>query len=207
MSIGILQQDSSDEFIAGEYFQRAIMQSNPYGFEYKSSSNAESFASVSEMENMSLKEIMDKQQSMSKATSKIVDWVVTSAATINPISSNATPIATLMPFAPYIEYRKKLIGSDKGYHLKSQPFDTELIVPTVAGYNAADERAFGSLADITFLIPMVVDLIMNNDPDLLTEENGAQAPEVIATWLTEDDNVELLRAELASIDGNDVTSS
>ncbi|WP_234495954.1 carboxylesterase family protein [Vibrio maritimus] len=204
MSIGILQQDSSDEFIAGEYFQRAIMQSNPYGFEYKSSSNAESFASVSEMENMSLKEIMDKQQSMSKATSKIVDWVVTSAATINPISSNATPIATLMPFAPYIEYRKKLIGSDKGYHLKSQPFDTELTVPTVAGYNAADERAFGSLADITFLIPMVVDLIMNNDPDLLTEENAAQAPEVIATWLTEDDNVELLRAELESIDGNDV---
>ncbi|MFA0252669.1 carboxylesterase family protein, partial [Vibrio sp. 10N.261.45.A4] len=35
MSVGFLQQDES---IAGEgkYFQRAIMQSNPYGFEYPS---------------------------------------------------------------------------------------------------------------------------------------------------------------------------
>ncbi len=33
MSIGFLQQDDN---IAGQYFQRAIMQSNPYGFEYPS---------------------------------------------------------------------------------------------------------------------------------------------------------------------------
>lgn len=206
MSIGILQQESSDEFVAGEYFQRAIMQSNPYGFEYKSSSNAESFATLDEMVNMSLKEIMDKQQSMSKATSKVVDWVLSSAGTINPISTNETPISSLMPFAPYIDYKNKIIGSDKGYHLKSQPFDSELTVPTVAGFNAADDRTFGALADITFLIPIVVDLIMNNDPELLAQDDAAQTSEVIANWLTEEENVVLLQTELATIDASEVNT-
>ncbi|WP_112480424.1 carboxylesterase family protein [Vibrio variabilis] len=204
MSIGILQQASSEDFVAEKYFQRAIMQSNPYGFEYKSSSNAKSFATVTEMENMSLKEIMDKQQSMSKATSKVVDWVLSSAGTINPISSNETPISSLMPFAPYIEYRLKYV--QEGYHFKSQPFDTELTVPTVAGFNAADDRTFGALADITFLIPMVVDLIMNNDPELLVQDDAAQTAEAIASWLKEEENVALLQAELATIDANDVNT-
>ncbi|GAL36531.1 para-nitrobenzyl esterase [Vibrio maritimus] len=206
MSIGILQQDSSEDFVAEKYFQRAIMQSNPYGFEYKSSSNAESLATVDKMKDMSLKEIMDRQKNMSKATSKVVDWVLSSAGTAIPFSSNETPISSLMPFAPYIDYRSKLGDKQKGYHLKSQPFDTELTVPTVAGFNAADDRTFGSLADITFLIPMVVDLIMNNDPELLAQDDSAQTSEAIATWLSQEENVALLRAKLATIDANDVNT-
>lgn len=204
MSVGILQQESSEEFIAGEYFQRAIMQSNPYGFEYRSSKSAESFATVSEMEELSLKEIMDKQQSMSKASSKLLDWVVSSVTSDSILNSNRTPMSSLMPFAPYIEYRKKLLGEEKGYHLQAQPFESDFTVPTVAGYNSADERTFGALADITFLIPMVVELITNNDPELIEQAEPEQVPEVIVEWLTEGNNVELLRAEMATINADDV---
>ncbi|MCL9773918.1 carboxylesterase family protein [Vibrio methylphosphonaticus] len=204
MSVGILQQQDSEEFVAGSYFQQAIMQSNPYGFEFRGSKSAESLNKVEDLLDLSLTEILDRQAELSKPTSKLVSWVTQS---INPLSSDNTPMATMMPFSPYIEYRSKLIGTDiEGYHVKAQPFTTELSVPTVIGFNSNDSRTVGSIADITFLIPMVVELIMDSDPKLISESEPEAIPEMIATWLMDDVHKNQLSEKLLSIEAGDVNA-
>lgn len=66
-------------------------------------------------------------------------------------SVDATPLATLMPFAPYIEYKKNTFSSDiEGYHFIQHPSQNDWTVPTVIGVNKHESNSFGMLPSLTF---------------------------------------------------------
>ncbi|MEZ8320089.1 carboxylesterase family protein, partial [Vibrio splendidus] len=70
MSIGFLQQDDD---IAGQYFQRAIMQSNPYGFEYPSYEVAKD-RSKEFTADTSIDEIMASQETALNGIEQLKNW-------------------------------------------------------------------------------------------------------------------------------------
>lgn len=168
MSIGILQQDQD---VAGPYYQRAIMQSNPYGIAYKDYGSAQRLQnqleqhaqdqfgkSLAELSLAELKEV----QAYAKQPTQLVTGLVTSF----PATSG------FLPFAPYIESREKsLIGGGKidGYHIVSQPIHTEFHVPTVVGFNSDEANIFTAMLDWMFLYN-----ITTEDP-----ETGEQVPVVM----------------------------
>lgn len=158
MSIGILQQDTS---VAATYYQRAIMQSNPYGIAYKNYGSAESMkksfsAYINEnkelfegkaLEDLSLAQIK-KVQAHAKEPSELLNGLV--------MHSPAT--AGFLPFAPYIEQErdKKDNIINSGYHVTLQPFKTQFNVPTVIGFNSDESNIFTSMIDVLFYYNVTV---------------------------------------------------
>ncbi|MGR5061459.1 carboxylesterase family protein [Photobacterium sp. DNB22_13_2] len=150
MSIGILQQDTE---IAGPLYQRAIMQSNPYGIAYKDYGSAERLQKQLEEQafvqfgkplvDLSLDELKTIQ-AYAKEPMQLVTGLVTSF-----------PATTgFLPFAPYIESREKSIiggGEIEGYHVVEQPIHTQFNVPTVVGFNTDEANIFTSMLDWLFL--------------------------------------------------------
>lgn len=254
MSVGILQQTSSKEPIAGEngYFNRSIMQSNTYGFEYQSYDSAEANSSsiceatgVSQIEtgdntiksalnilmlilpddiNDILAPIVDEMPDQVETTvcadnyieqqkklplklileaqdkvlldpiNKTLDWVIESVLTLQndiPLLShdNNTPMTKLLPFAPYVEYKSKLIGEVPGYHLISQPALDNFSVPTVIGNNEKESNTMSMLPTLTFLIPTILELVQG-DIDNGTFESFSEGNKdlELAVWLQVDDN-------------------
>ncbi len=125
---------------------------------------------------------------------KTLDWVVESVLTVQndlPFVShdNNTPMTNLMPFAPYIEYKSKLLGKDLGYHLISQPALDSLSVPTVIGNNEKDADTMAMLPSLTFLITTILELLKEDVEsgtfESLSENNQGLD---LAVWLQLDDN-------------------
>ena len=220
MSVGILQQSRTQENIAGTYFRRAIMQSNSYGFDYKSYGQAQTFndkladysSALYQTENLaqlSLTELLAVQAKATGLVSTVGAWsgidcidtsdlIGSGLCFANKLDSEMTPQHHLKPFAPYIEYRapgflKPEIG---GYHLTTQPAQTEYTVPTVVGFNSNDSATASFLPSLTSLIPTVIELIkeMNEAPEGI--EPSAQA---IQTWLASQDNLEQLQQRLQQL--------
>ena len=151
MSIGILQQDP---VVAGGedlndpehngYYQRAIMQSNPYGIAYKSYDSAEEIkkdvvaaAGGQDIHEISLDKLMDIQ---TEIKGKTVKYLLESKPTTSGF----------LPFAPYIEQKKNRFGKVviEGNHLKSQPMTTKYNVPTVVGFNTDESNIFTSMFEV-----------------------------------------------------------
>lgn len=158
MSIGILQQDTN---VAGSYYQRAIMQSNPYGIAYKNYGSAESMqksfsAYINEnkelFEGKALEELslaqLKKVQAHAKEPSELLNGLV--------MYSPAT--AGFLPFAPYIEQKrdKKDNIVNAGYHVTHQPLKTQFNVPTVVGFNSDESNIFTSMIDMLFYYNVTV---------------------------------------------------
>lgn len=158
MSIGILQQETAnkEENVAGKYYQRAIMQSNPYGIAYKNYDSAEKLqktlrqfvAETPEFGGKSLEELdleqLKKVQGYAKSGLVLVDSLLRSA----PATSG------MLPFAPYIEQKKNIWGQVvvEGYHLTEQPVDTQFIVPTVIGFNTDEANIFTSMLEALLFV-------------------------------------------------------
>ncbi|MGC9458558.1 carboxylesterase family protein, partial [Vibrio genomosp. F10 str. 9ZD137] len=71
-----------DAAIAGEHFQRAIMQSNAYGFEYKSYDVAKSQRPEQNLEELTLApldEIIKVQGDILDPIQRLKSWVLTAA--------------------------------------------------------------------------------------------------------------------------------
>ncbi|MCG9542360.1 carboxylesterase family protein [Vibrio sp. Isolate33] len=73
------------------------------------------------------------------------------------LNADKTPMAELMPFAPYLEcYETKLLGSCKDGKGVSQPAMSSYQVPTVTGVNSGDSNTIAMLPSLTFLIPTIL---------------------------------------------------
>lgn len=129
MSVGILQQTDvgDDTAINNSHFQRAIMQSPLLGFEYQSYKTAKVTAEKIDITELGQPEefqnILNIQKDLVSVPSVLVDWLSKSAlptiketcgsGLFNPcrifvdlipdVESDMTPMASFMPFAPYIE--------------------------------------------------------------------------------------------------------
>ncbi|KPZ70320.1 Para-nitrobenzyl esterase [Shewanella sp. P1-14-1] len=226
MSVGILQQEATEEPMAGEYFTRAIMQSNPAGFDYRTYNQAKSFATriedtraempeLSELSlaDMPLDQLMTLQAKVNSPIGRIGDWTGLSCVDLDnlvgsglcltsKISGEASPMANLMPFAPYVEYYKPTFGSTiKGYHLTTQPSLDHFTVPTVVGSNTEEANTFAMLPSLTFLIPTIINLMNNLDPELIEQGDINQA---MLTWLADEKNMALVEQEIAQLTADDI---
>lgn len=202
MSIGFLQQDDD---IAGQYFQRSIMQSNPYGFEYASYDVAKDRNNDFDA-NTSIDEIMASQETALNGIEQLKNWLLGSLQI--PIMSPAadeTPMSNLMPFAPYILCEKtSLLGSCS--ESAESPIQAGFSVPTVLGENAHEANSFGMLFTTTFLIPTVIELLANDEPELLTNEEPAQLALAMVNWLEDQNNIVLLQQKLSERASDEVSA-
>ncbi|GMM77161.1 carboxylesterase family protein [Vibrio alginolyticus] len=205
MSVGILQQSKGDAAIAGEHFQRAIMQSNAYGFEYKSYDVAKSQRleqSVEDLALLPLEEIMKVQSEMLDPIQRLKNWVLTAAniPVISPTRDNS-PLSTLMPFAPYIEHRPPafLVKEVPGYHFTEQAIESEWIVPTVIGSNSAESNTLGMLPSLTFLIPTIIEILSQEAPEIIESGDENLIVEYMVEWLESETNLNRLRTEYRSL--------
>ncbi len=202
MSIGFLQQDDD---IAGQYFQRSIMQSNPYGFEYASYDVAKDRNNDFDA-NTSIDEIMASQETALNGIEQLKNWLLGSLQI--PILSPAadeTPMSNLMPFAPYILCEKtSLLGSCS--ESAESPIQAGFSVPTVLGENAHEANSFGMLFTTTFLIPTVFELLANDEPELLTNEEPAQLALAMVNWLEDQNNIVLLQQKLSERASDEVSA-
>ncbi|MEZ9506381.1 carboxylesterase family protein [Vibrio cyclitrophicus] len=202
MSIGFLQQDDD---IAGQYFQRSIMQSNPYGFEYASYDVAKDRNNDFDA-NTSIDEIMASQETALNGIEQLKNWLLGSLQI--PILSPAadeTPMSNLMPFAPYILCEKtSLLGSCS--ESAESPIQAGFSVPSVLGENAHEANSFGMLFTTTFLIPTVIELLANDEPELLTNEEPAQLALAMVNWLEDQNNIVLLQQKLSERASDEVSA-
>ncbi|ELB2898833.1 carboxylesterase family protein [Vibrio alginolyticus] len=205
MSVGILQQSKGDAAIVGEHFQRAIMQSNAYGFEYKSYDVAKSQRpeqSVEDLALLPLEEIMKVQSEMLDPIQRLKNWVLTAAniPVISPTRDNS-PLSTLMPFAPYIEHRPPafLVKEVPGYHFTEQAIESEWIVPTVIGSNSAESNTLGMLPSLTFLIPTIIEILSQEAPEIIESGDENLIVEYMVEWLESETNLNRLRTEYRSL--------
>ncbi|MFA0408225.1 carboxylesterase family protein, partial [Vibrio splendidus] len=193
MSIGFLQQDDN---IAGQYFQRAIMQSNPYGFEYSSYDVAKDRNNNFDVDT-SIDEIMASQETAMDGIEQLKNWLLGSLQIpiLSP-TADETPMSNLMPFAPYILCEKTSILGSCSESAES-PMQAGFSVPTVLGENAHEANSFGMLFTTTFLIPTVIELLTDDEPELLTNEDPAKLALAMVNWLEDENNIVLLQQKLS----------
>ncbi|ROR23775.1 para-nitrobenzyl esterase [Vibrio crassostreae] len=202
MSIGFLQQDDD---IAGQYFQRAIMQSNPYGFEYPSYEVAKD-RSKKFTDQTPIDEIMASQETALNGIEQLKNWLLGSLQIpiLSP-TADETPMSNLMPFAPYILCEKtSFLGSCS--ESAESPMQAGFSVPTVLGENAHEANSFGMLFTATFLIPTVIELLTNDEPELLTNEDPAKLALAMVNWLEDENNIVLLQQKLSEQASDEVSA-
>ncbi|WP_261836036.1 carboxylesterase family protein [Vibrio ishigakensis] len=233
MSVGILQHQMTNEDLDSSYFQRAIMQSNPLGFEYASFTARKARFEELELDKLPLEGdldvILDKQRQILSPVSKIENWVLRNIggagkalfpdlfsgkanveqATVDlelgdiidylsrklnyMLSADKTGMAEFMPFAPYMEC-DALLPDLCGFTSVQQPATTDFAVPTVIGSNKKDSNTFAMTPSLTFLIPTILKVILDAEPEL-ANNNDPEAWAVAMAKVFADD---MLRAQLES---------
>ena len=210
MSIALLQQKVAERNLDESYFQRAIMQSMPYGYEFKSYNVARDQKSdIENLRSASMDQLLATQTATLDPLEKLKNWLLSSIGieipTITPKSDN-TPMATLMPYAPYLEcseLKGGLISSDscKDGMGKPQPSQENFVVPTVIGVNAKDSGSMSFLPNLTSLVPLIIDLMGEDTGDA---EYTAQR---MAEWLSVDENKQLVETRIQTLASSDEFSA
>ncbi|MEZ9914217.1 carboxylesterase family protein [Vibrio breoganii] len=219
MSVGLLQQDDN---ISGNYFQRAIMQSNPYGFEYPSYDVAKDRSQEFTAET-SIDEIMASQKTALNGVEQLKNWLLSSLSLsvsvpvlgdfdLGPESDN-TPMSNLMPFTPYLACTEFAVpetesdNEERCINTVSSPINEELAVPTVLGANANEANSFGMLFSIMFLIPTVIEMMTSEDPDLVEDLEPKLIAFNMLQWLDNEENKEVLEQKLSTFNVQDFTEN
>lgn len=211
MSIALLQQKVADHDLDETYFQRALMQSMPYGYEYKSYNVAKDHAIETDtIKDAPLSEVLDTQSAMLDPLQRIEDWLLSSIGIDIPLvtpKSDSTPMATLMPYAPYLECTALKDGflEDKSACQegmgKSQPSQSDFVVPTVIGVNANESNTLSMLVNLSSLVPIIIDLMGNDTGD------AEYTAHRMSEWLATDNNKQLVRNRMQSLASSDEFSA
>ncbi|MEZ9418424.1 carboxylesterase family protein [Vibrio breoganii] len=235
MSVGLLQQDDN---IAGNYFQRAIMQSNPYGFEYPSydvaKDRTERMQSIIddivndpefEQPENDVDIIMQAQAKSLNGFEQLKNWLLSSLSldiefdlnpggiipvppikvSIGPESDN-TPMSNLMPFAPYLPCESIVDSDEKCEGSNNSPVQSQLTVPTVLGNNANEANSFGMLMSVTFLIPTVIEELLNTDPQLVEGVESKQLAVNILEWLDDEQNQTTIERKIHQMSADELAN-
>ncbi|GEM77791.1 carboxylesterase family protein [Vibrio superstes] len=217
MSIGFLQQD---EDVSGYYFQRAIMQSNPYGFEYPSYDVAKD-RSKGFTAGTDITEIMESQRVAVGGIDQLANWLLNSLSLVASVpvmgdielrpESDNTPMSTLMPFSPYIGCTKLDDSPAACKTANVSPLNDKLTVPTVLGTNAQEANSFGMLFSVTFLAPMVIHEILGGDDlselvELTASDDPNQVAMGLTLWLQDPKNIALLKQRISSMNVEDIST-
>lgn len=205
MSIALLQQKVAEGELEDTYFQRAIMQSMPYGFEYKSYNVAkDQAADLDNLRSAPLEQVLETQSETLDPLQRLENWLLSSLdfPIFSPESDN-TPMATLMPYAPYLECSQiySVTGSCKDEMGKPQPSQENFVVPTVIGVNAKDSGSMSFLPNLMSLVPLIIDLMGEDTGDA---EYTAQR---MAEWLSVDGNKQLVEARIQTLASSDEFSA
>ncbi|UXA00158.1 carboxylesterase family protein [Vibrio splendidus] len=228
MSVGILQQtDSKENIVTDEnYFRRAIMQSNSLGFEYRSYNVAKGATSefdlptLKDIDKTSWEDILTLQKDTNSAGSKVINWLIKG---VTPVvtdilppelsfllpNTDATPMASMMSYSPYIEYHKKSLCISncviEGYHLVSQPMLDGFNVPTVIGNNEKDADTMAMLPSLTFLIPTILELLKEDvDNGTFESLNEGNKDLELAVWLQVDGNQQRVIDMISNLSAEEV---
>ncbi|MDA0151299.1 carboxylesterase family protein [Vibrio sp. Makdt] len=187
MSIALLQQKASNQNPEEEdiHFNRAIMQSMPYGYEFNSYNSARPLLSDG-LDDAEYDEIVAKQADTLDPLNKVISWVTASALT----NSNSTPMSTLMPYAPYLEcsqLKEPVFGipstqCEEGYG-QQQPVASDFVVPTVIGFNAEESNTMSMLPNLTSLIAIICDELQ-----CFADDESELTAQRMSEWLASDDN-------------------
>ncbi|WP_431786823.1 carboxylesterase family protein [Vibrio harveyi] len=211
MSIALLQQKVADHNLDETYFQRAVMQSMPYGYEYKSYNVAKDQASDTDtIKDAPLSQVLDTQSATLDPLQRLENWLLSSIGIDIPLvtpKSDNTPMSTLMPYAPYLgcsELKdgfledKSACKNDMG---NAQPSQSEFVVPTVIGVNAQDANTMSILPNLTSLVPIIIDLMGNDTSD------AHYTAQRMIEWLSVDANKQLVEARIQSLANSDEVSA
>ncbi|MEZ8787824.1 carboxylesterase family protein [Vibrio splendidus] len=183
MSIALLQQKVAENKLEDNYFQHAIMQSMPYGYEFNSYNSARPLLSDG-LDDAEYDEIVAKQADTLAPLNKVISWVTASAVT----NSNSTPMSTLMPYAPYLQCSQMKNSGltptkcEEGYE-QQQPVARDFVVPTVIGFNAEESNTMSMLPNLTSLIAIICDELQcfaDDEPELTAQR--------MSEWLASEDN-------------------
>jgi len=185
MSIGLLQQKMQNGALPSHYFQRAIMQSNPYGFEYRTYKSAKSQDSGLDLQFASTQDVLTAQEELLNPISRLTSWLTQS---IDPLGTSAenTPMGEMMPFSPY------MMCTDMGFvscnQYAQQPFGEEFSVPTVIGVNKEDANSMTMLPRLTFLIPKILELVQETQPESFETMSTEQVMSALQQWVQDEAN-------------------
>lgn len=210
MSIALLQQKVAERNLDESYFQRTIMQSMPYGYEFKSYNVAkEQAADVESLRSTSMEQVLETQSVSLDPLQKLENWLLSALniPLLSPKSDN-TPMAALMPYAPYLEcseLKDSILGGKtdtcKDGMGKPQPSQENFVVPTVIGVNTKDSGSMSFLPNLMSLVPLIIDLM---GEDMGDAEYTAQR---IAEWLSVDENKQLVEARMQMLANSDEFSA
>lgn len=100
----------------------------------------------------------------------VTDYLMSKLSYIT--NTDNTPMAEFMPFAPYLECYKTFLGQCTSG--APQPVSTDFVVPTVIGSNKKDSNTFAMTPSLTFLIPTVLNLVLETEPEL-ADSNDPEA--------------------------------
>jgi len=184
MSIALLQQQMQEGTISSDYFQRAIMQSNPYGFEYRTYTSAKSQDQDLDLEHASIDEVLGAQSDILSLGSRVLNWVANSVISTNRLN---TPMSALMPLSPYIECTNITIGLCTSN--SEQPYQADFVVPTVLGTNADDANTMSMLPRLTFLIPKVIEMVTDMQSEELDSLSAQQLKLAVDEWVNDASNI------------------
>ncbi|KOE82309.1 hypothetical protein ACS86_10665 [Vibrio alginolyticus] len=198
MSIALLQQKVAEGELEDTYFQRAIMQSMPYGFEFASYNDRKPLFSDG-LDGLTYDDIIAKQTDTLKSTQKLMSWLSAS------LTNETTPMRTLMPYAPYLQCEvlddESRLGNKSCAEGQAQPSQFAFVVPTVIGVNAKDSGSMSFLPNLMSLVPLIIDLMGKDTGDA---EYTAQR---MAEWLSVNENKQLVEARIQTLASSDEFSA
>lgn len=127
--------------------------------------------------------------------SDIISYLLGKASYIT--NADNTGMAEFMPFSPYLACSDlSILNSCKDGAESPQPVTTDFVVPTVVGSNKKDSNTFAMAPSLTFLIPTILNLVLESEPELADNETPEAWAKAMANVFADDALRTKLEAEL-----------
>ncbi|MEZ8384707.1 carboxylesterase family protein [Vibrio splendidus] len=124
----------------------------------------------------------------------VLDYFVSHSSFI--LNSDNTPMAELMPFAPYLECKLWVVVCVSP---ENQPATSPYQVPTVTGVNASDSNTTAMLPSLTFLIPTIIANLPSSEQYVDNENNTEQVLDTLLPLFADDVAKQQMQHELSTL--------